>query len=90
MSHVKMLNPGMEFFMPKIDEHAAIVEREIEKILNDNGVALDEPGIELMQIIPESNPLQFIYQVKRNGISIGTFGLEMDMEQGVIPVSIRR
>jgi antitoxin component of RelBE/YafQ-DinJ toxin-antitoxin module len=58
-------------------EHCAAVEMNIERILNEKGIALDEPGIDLEQVVPEENPLQFIYHVKKDGVILGTFGLEM-------------
>jgi hypothetical protein len=58
-------------------EHCAAVEREVERILNEKGVSFDEKGVDLEQVIPEDNPLQFIYHVKKDGVILGTFGLEM-------------
>jgi hypothetical protein len=65
------------YFADKAQEHADLVEHEVERILNAKGIALDEKGIKLEQVIPEDNPLQFIYHVKKDGVILDTFGFEM-------------
>jgi hypothetical protein len=58
-------------------EHGEAVEKNVERILNEKGIALDEKGVDLEQVIPNDNPLQFIYHVKKDGVILGSFGLEM-------------
>ena len=60
------------------EDHANMLEKKLEQVLNDHSIALDEPGIALKV---QQNGLQFVYTVENmiTGAVLSTFGFELDL-----------
>jgi len=58
------------------EDHARMLEQKLEQMLNEHGIALDQPGVDLKVT---QNGLQFVYTVMFNEVAISTFGFELDL-----------
>jgi len=58
------------------EDHAKMLEAKLEQVLNDHGIALDAPNVDLKV---QQNGLQFVYTLLFNGVALSTFGFELDL-----------
>lgn len=58
------------------EDHAKMLEQKLESVLNEHGIALDAPGVDLKVT---QKGVQFVYTVLHNDVAISTFGFELDL-----------
>ena len=79
MANVHFTTFQTEAIMARMaEDHANMLEKKLEQVLNDHGIALDQPGIALKV---QQNGLQFVYTVENmvTGQTLSTFGFELDL-----------
>jgi len=79
MANIHFTTFEMEAVMARMaEDHSRMLEAKLEQVLNDHGIALDQPGIALKV---QQNGLQFVYTVENmlTGAVLSTFGFELDL-----------
>lgn len=76
-AHRQVIVPSQQAILDRMaEDHAAMLEKKLEQVLNDHGIALDAPGVNLKV---NQKGLQFVYTVEHNDVAISTFGFELDL-----------
>jgi hypothetical protein len=76
-AHRHVIVPNQQsIFDRMIEDHRQMLEKKLEQVLNDHGIALDSPGVSLKV---QQDGLKFIYTVERGDVVLSTFGFELDL-----------
>jgi hypothetical protein len=78
-------NP-QEMFEEMANSHAQLLEAKLEEILSERGLKLGVDGVDLVVITPPDDPqsrsIHVIYEIRKNGVMLDTFGWEIDLTGG--------
>jgi hypothetical protein len=72
-----------ELFAAISDAHAQLLEAKLEEVLSERGLKLGVDGVDLIVITPPDDPqsrsIHIIYEIRKNGVMLDTFGWEIDL-----------
>lgn len=83
VAHALRRKTGQEFMDEAIEAHRKLLEEKLTEVLDKHSLKLSDEGVELLIKSPDDNPLGIIYELRKNGAIIETFGYELDLTMQV-------
>jgi hypothetical protein len=72
-----------QMFEAMAEAHGRLLEEKLTEVLDSRGLKLGLDGVELLILNPPDNPetntVMIVYEIRKNGVMLDTFGWEMDL-----------